>query len=210
MTRVLQWLARRLGVARSPDTPLAAVRWVVIDCETSGLDPLRDRLISIGALAVRANRVEFGECFSAMLQQPRPSAPANILIHGIGGDAQLAGRPAAEVLPEFAQFAGDAIAVGFDAWFDEAVLRRAMAQVPGLTPPRIWLDLARLAPALFPRRRSALRSLDDWLREFGIEPYKRHDALGDAFTAAQLLLVLLAKARQQGVVTLEGVLSRSG
>ena len=43
----------------------------------------------------------------------------------------------------------------------------------------------------------------DGLAEFGIPPLARHDALGDAFAAAQLLLVALAEAKRQGLAAVE-------
>jgi DNA polymerase-3 subunit epsilon len=181
-------------------TPLAAVRWVALDCESSGLDAKRDRLLSLGAVAVRGGRIELAESFRALLRQERASSPGNILVHGIGGEAQLAGRPAAEALEALRAFVGDGVPVAFHAPFDAELLRRAL----GRSLPRRWLDLAALAPALHPER-TACRSLDDWLAAFGIAPQARHDALGDALAAAQLLLVLLAAARRQGVATLEGL-----
>jgi DNA polymerase III subunit epsilon len=184
-------------------TPLGAVRWVALDCEASGLDPHRDRLLALGAVAVREERVELAESFRALLRQERPSEPANILVHGIGGEAQLGGLPPAETLEAFRAFLGDGVPVAFHAAFDAALLRRAL----GRRLPRRWLDLAALAPALYPERAVACRALDDWLAAFGIAPQARHDALGDAFAAAQLLLVLLAAARRQGVTTLEGLLA---
>jgi len=182
-------------------TPLAAVRWVVIDCETSGLDPARDRLLAVGAVAVRGGHIAPAESFAALLRQAAPSAPPNILVHGIGGQAQLAGRPADEVLADLHRFVGDGVPVAFHAAFDAQVLSRAAPR----RMPRRWLDLAALAPALYPQRAAQCRALDDWLAGFGIAPLARHDALGDAFAAAQLLLVLLAAARRQGVATLEGL-----
>ena len=182
-------------------TPLAALRWVAVDCETSGLDAKRDRLLALGAVVVRAGRIEPAESFRALLRQEQPSEPGNILVHGIGGEAQLAGRPAAEALEAFRAFLGDAVPVAFHAAFDAELLRRAL----GRSAPRRWLDLAALAPALYPERAAACRALDDWLAAFGIAPQARHDAVGDAFAAAQLLLVLLAAARRQGVATLEGL-----
>ncbi|HEX6692705.1 MAG TPA: 3'-5' exonuclease [Burkholderiales bacterium] len=181
-------------------TPLAAVRWVVIDCEASGLDPARDRLLALGAVAVRDGRVEPAEFFRALLRQERPSEPGNILVHGIGGEAQLAGRPPDEALADLRAFVGEGVPVAFHAAFDAELLRRAM----GRAAPGGWLDLAALAPALYPEHR-ACRALDEWLAVFGIAPLARHDALGDAFAAAQLLLVLLAAARRHGVETLEGL-----
>lgn len=194
----MSWLRR---------TPLAAVRWVVVDCETSGLDPRRDRLLSVGALEVAQGRLELGRAFASLVRQDAGSDPANIVIHGIGADAQRAGRPAGEALRELARFIGKDMPVAFHAPFDEQILARAFAaqQVP--FPGRAWLDLAELAPALFPKGRGGEGSLDHWLAWFGIEPLLRHDALGDAFAEAQLLLVLLAEAARKGVATLEQLLA---
>ena len=158
--------ARWFGAAQL--VPLRAARWVVVDCETSGLDAARDRLLAVGAVAVRGGRIELAESFSAVLRQEQASDPANILVHGIGGEAQRAGRPAGDALREFSAFLGEGLPAAFHAPFDATILRRAMARVPGLQAPRAWLDLARLAPALFPGKRREERALDDWLGEFGI------------------------------------------
>ena len=176
--------------------PLAAARWVAIDCETSGLDPERDRLLSVGAVAVKDARIELATAFEACVAQPAPSAVDNILVHGIGGDAQLAGLPLPQVIRNLAAHVGNATPVGFHAPFDDAVLRRH-----GFKAGARWIDLAALAPALFPRRNA--KALEEWLAEFGIAPHARHDALGDAFSTAQLLLVVLAEAKRQGIDTLE-------
>ena len=86
--------------------------------------------------------------------------------------------------------------VGFHASFDAEILRRH-----GFRTPNRWLDLAELAPAPFPGRKAG--HLEDWLAEFGIVVQDRHDALGDAFSTAQLLLIVLAQAKRQGVATAE-------
>lgn len=180
-------------------TPLETARWAVIDCETSGLDARRDRLLSVAAVRVRANRIELGQAFSALVRQAEPSAPGNILVHGIGGDAQRSGRPLAAVIAELAAFIEGALPVAFHAPFDEAVLTRAGLKTPG------WLDVARLAPALFPGRKA--RTLEEWLAQFSIRPAGRHEALADAYATAELLLVLLAEAKRQRVATAEALLS---
>ena len=177
-------------------TPLATARWVAIDCETSGLDAARGRLLSVGAVAVREGRIELAQAFEAGVKQQAPSAAENILIHGIGGDAQLAGLPLAEVVAKLDAHVGDAIPVAFHAPFDAAVLSRH-----GFKPRAPWHDLAVLAPALHPGRKAKL--LEDWLAESGSPAHARHDALGDAFATAQLLLVLLAEAKRQRVETVE-------
>lgn len=181
-------------------TPLDAARWVVIDCETSGLDAARDRLLSVGAAVVRAGAIAIDEFFEARVRQDSPSTRENIVIHGIGADAQRGGRPLDEAMRELNAFVGAGLPVAFHAPFDAAVLRRH-----GLATRATWLDLAALAPALFPRKGKADSPLEHWLAAFGIAPRARHDALGDAFTAAQLLLVVLSEARRQRVETVEAL-----
>ncbi|HLS86820.1 MAG TPA: 3'-5' exonuclease [Burkholderiales bacterium] len=183
-------------------TPLEAVRWAVIDCETSGLDARRARLLSVGAVRVHDGRIDLGGAYSALVRQTEPSEAENILVHGIGGEAQAHGEPLEAVQASLSAFLGDAVPAAFHAGFDEKVLRRH-----GVRAPRAWLDLARLAAALFPDDAPKLHSLDDWLGRFGIAPAARHDALGDAFAAAQLLLVLLARARGEGLATVEALVS---
>ena len=179
-------------------TPLEAARWVIVDCETSGLDPARDRLLTVGAVAVTHGRIDLAHAFEASVKQRVPSAPENILVHGIGAEAQLAGLPAHDVIKGLADHVGDAIPVGFHAPFDAAVLGRY-----GFRAGEQWLDLAQLMPALFARRNA--QTLEDWLVEFDIAIQSRHDALGDAFSTAQLLLVVLAEAKRQAIGTVEGL-----
>lgn len=191
------------GVFRAQ--PIQTARWVVIDCETSGLDIARDRLLSVGAVAVREARVQAAECFQARVRQESPSAPENILIHGIGGDAQRQGDSAENAMNALDKFLADGVPVAFHAPFDAGILRRH-----GLKPRRAWHDLARLAPALFPERGKADSPLDHWLAAFGIPPLARHDALGDAFATAQLLLVILNEAKRQRLDSVEALLRMEG
>jgi DNA polymerase-3 subunit epsilon len=179
-------------------TPIESARWVVLDCETSGLDPARDRLLSIGAIAVSAGAIRLADSFNALVRQEIPSAPDNILIHGIGGDAQRGGRPLAEVVVLLRAYAGDGVPVAFHAPFDAGILARH-----GLKLAAHWIDLATLMPVLFPGRAPRQCTLDHWLAAFAVPPHGRHDALGDAFAAAQLLLVVLAEMKRQGAGTVE-------
>jgi DNA polymerase III subunit epsilon len=181
-------------------TPLGGTRWVAIDCETSGLNMARDRLLSVGAVAVHGGRIDLSQSFHAFVQQEVASAPENILIHGIGGDAQRQGRPLVQVIEGLAGFIGEALPVGFHAPFDAAILRRHGLRLRG-----DWLDLARVAPALFPGRAQSTGALEDWLGAFDIPVHARHDALGDAFSTAQLLLVVLAEANRQRLQTVEAL-----
>lgn len=181
--------------------PLHAHRYVVMDVETSGLDPYRDRLISIGALAISDGLIRFDESFEVVLRQERPSDARNILIHGIGGTSQTSGRDPAAGLADFLRFAAKAPLIGFHAEFDRVMIARAARATLGLRLANVWLDLAVLAPALFADRLPPANTLDDWMRVFGITNFARHDAVADALATAQLFQVVLAQAARHGMET---------
>lgn len=172
--------------------PHREVRYVVVDTETTGLDMKRDRVIAIGAAAVAALRVPLGDCFETVLRQDRASPDANILIHGIGGQTQLAGVDPKAGMVAFLEFIGKAPLVAFRAEFDATMLERALKAIVGYPLRRTWIDLAFLLPALFPG--TECRTLDDWLGHFGMGGGERHHAVADAFATAQLLQIALVAA----------------
>lgn len=196
--RVSAW--RELPAVRDSE-PLTQARFIVVDVETSGLDTRKDRLLSIGACAVEALRLRAGENYETILQRDEASERENILIHGIGPQAQAAGRPPEESLMEFLEFAGRHTLIAFHAGFDQAMLGRDLRQTLGVRMPNPWIDLALLAPALVPEARLPRASLDDWLGYFGLRAGARHRAVDDAFVTAELFLVLLARARARGLTT---------
>ena len=178
---------------------LQAARYVVADVETSGPNPFKDSLISIGAVAISAGLIRFDQSFEVVLRQEAPSDHGNILVHGIGGTTQVSGKDPAEGLIDFLNFSGKAPLIGFHSDFDRVVIARAVRKVLGLDPATVWLDVAVLAPALFAQRAPSAQSLDDWMRVFGITNYARHDAVADALATAQLFQIVLARAAQQGM-----------
>jgi DNA polymerase-3 subunit epsilon len=196
----VKFLHRWLGRARDADAPAPqSDRWIVVDTETSGLDPQRDRLLAIGGVAVDAAGIRTEDSFEIVLRNEPVADKANVIIHGIGHGAQRTGVPPAEALAAWLEWAGDAPAVGFHADFDRAVLARALAAAGLPADRRPWLDLAPLAAALLPEARKRRReSLDDWLGAYRIECLSRHNAAADAWSTAELLLRLRADAAAQG------------
>lgn len=196
--RVERW--RDLPGVSEKET-LAQARFIVVDVETSGLDARKDRLLSIGACAVHAQRVLVGENYETILRRDEVSERENILIHGIGPQAQAAGTPPEESLMGFLDFIGKHPLVAFHAGFDQTMLDRDLRETLGVRLPNPWLDLAQLAPALVPEARLPRASLDDWLGYFGLRAGARHRAVDDAFVTAELFLVLLARARARELTT---------
>lgn len=174
-----------------------ATRYVVADVETSGLNMEKDRLISIGAVAVVNGMIDSRDAFEVVLRQDEVSSHANILIHGIGGAAQREGLDPADALLEFLGYAGKSPLVAYHALFDQTVIARAMFEHLDLRFEPTWVDLALVAPDLFREVTTECGNLDDWLRQFGIDNIQRHNALSDAYATAQLLQVVIARAAQR-------------
>jgi DNA polymerase-3 subunit epsilon len=200
--RLARLKRHELGLAsgrRLRQTPLALARFVAVDLETTGPRMDHDRVIAIGAVAVAERALDHGDAFAAVLRQRRSSSVDNILVHQIGGQQQLGGVEPAAALVEFLEFRGASFAVAFRAEFDATVLGRELELVLGIRVPRRFLDLAVLLPALFPGTQND--TLEDWLAHFRLVPIGRHDALADAYTSAELLLIALDAAQRLGMRT---------
>ena len=186
--------------------PLEDLRWVAVDTETSGLDPRRDELISIGACAGQGCAINPRDSFEAMLRQDLPSCVDNVLVHGIGHGAQAAGEDPERALAAYLRYARRDVVVGYHTLFDRTVLTRAIREQLGIAYRPNTLDVALLLPALVEKPASAGWDLDSWLQQFGLRAYARHNALADAFATAQLFLVVLARARAAGLNRLADLL----
>ncbi len=167
-------------------------RWVVLDVETSGLEPQEAQLLAVAAVAVQvdwqAKRLVLlpGESVEIDI---RPadivSDKSNILIHGIGQQRQQQGMPLLDALPALTQFIGDSPLLAFHAWFDKAMLSRHFALAGLKKLPNPWIDIEKLCIALHPK--SSAESLDDWLEMFDIPCTARHEAAADTYAECELL-----------------------
>ena len=167
-------------------------RYVTVDVETTGMDMHRDKLVSIGAVAVERGVIDLSACFDLVVRQDASSSSENILVHRIGGQRQLTGVDRAQALLLFMEYVAHAPLVAYRAEFDRTVLDRTLRETLGVKTMSRWIDLADLLPALYPSNEN--RTMDDWLRAMGIRMIARHDALADALATAQMLQVCLHKA----------------
>lgn len=167
-------------------------RWLVLDVETSGLDPARDRLLAIAAIGLRVDwprktlAIVLADSFEVVLRQEAPSDRDNILLHGIGVQRQQQGVPAQQALRDFTGFAGDAPLLAFHAPFDQVMIGRHARAALGAAPPNRWVDIEHLCGVTHPQVRA--RSLDEWLAHFGIACAARHQAVADTLAECELLL----------------------
>ena len=190
----------------SDDAPIDGVRFVVVDSETSGLDPATDRLITIGAVAVVGGEIVLEDSFAALLQIDR-NTPA-VTVHGITRDEARKGVPEAEALARLLEYLRDGVIVGHHIGHDIATIDAACARHWGARLMNRSLDTMDLALHLerdgaFEGRPPIRRyTLDALCSLFGVVPHDRHTATGDAFITAQVFLRLLRLASRCGRGTL--------
>lgn len=175
-------------------------RWIVVDVETSGMDIASDALISIGAVAMHDDgHVLPGDSIEIVIRQDQASSRENILVHGVGVEAQMNGVDPRRAIGMFTEYVSTAPILAFHAPFDRGFLARVIRFYVNQPFDNPWLDLAELAPALYPALH--MKSLDEWLSRFGIPVAARHSAAADAFATALLASRLLPEARRQGAGT---------
>lgn len=184
--------------------PLDSVRFVVFDSESTGLNPKKDRILSIGAVAIQGSGFEVMDSYESTVFQDFSGGKESIPIHGIRQLELSAARPETEVILEFLQYIGDAVLVAHHAWFDTQILHHALRRhwnVPLLSPSLDTLHLAKR----FEENTSAKDgdyTLDALAKRYDVRILHRHTAAGDALVTAELLIKLLRKAKKRGVQTL--------
>ena len=170
--------------------PRPRPHFVVIDTETTGLDPRADRIIDIGAVRLDQD-LRVSATFTTLVD---PGIPIPLFITRLTGisDADVAGAPrAADALADLRAFAGDATLVGHNAAFDREHLAAA-ARCAGAAPlAGDWFDTLDAALLLYPELdRHALPIL---VEELGLE-WRAHRALPDAQATAAVLALLARRA----------------
>lgn len=200
-------LAYRDGTAsRVPrKTPLEQLRFVVLDAETTGFDPAKDRILSVAAVPVTAGTLQLSGLRSWLVYQSTARFSEAVRVHGILPSETQTGEPEAAVLAELLPLLTGAVLVGHHLAFDVAMLNAALHRHFRVRLRNPMLDTAQLAMRVleafrktgYPGQRTP--SLDEVCTHCEIAPVERHTASGDTFTTGELLLVLGAKqARQLG------------
>ncbi|MEZ4869616.1 MAG: exonuclease domain-containing protein [Caldilineaceae bacterium] len=192
---------QRLALAQRP---LETLTYTIFDTETTGLDPQRDEIISIGAVRVLTGRILRQELFDQLIDPRRPIPHLATHVHGID-DTMVQGRPTiAQVLPRFYHFAEETVLVGHNVAFDLRLLARK-EQVTGVHFGQPILDTLLLSEVLQPNEKN--HELEAIAARLGVNVLGRHTALGDALVTAEVFLRMIPLLREAGIRTLDQALA---
>lgn len=181
-------------------TSWRAARFIVVDVETTGLDPRRDEVISYAALPVEEGRIVARDVVSGLVRPAAPPTPRSIEIHGLRAQDLAAAPPPSTALAPLMSAMRDRLLVAHVAGVERAFLRAHRGPLERRLP-RPSVDTALLWRLLNIERGEGdpgTRSLGDVAASLRLPAHRPHEAEGDVLTTAQAFLALATHLEAHG------------
>jgi DNA polymerase-3 subunit alpha (Gram-positive type) len=187
-------------ILNSEDVSVESSRYVVVDLETTGLHPMFNEIIEIGAIVVENG--EIVQEFHSLVKPKEKLDPFTVQFTNIT-DEMLQDQPTIEeVLPEFLKFCENSVLVAHNANFDYRFLRHYAKKVCNVDWNLPVIDTLALAKRLL---RLSSYNLEKLVSHFKIGSFKHHRALEDAKVTAKVFLELLKILKDKGVTSFKKV-----
>ena len=184
-------------------TPVSDLRFVMLDAETTGLDVLHDRILTLAIFEVQDGRMPLSRSASWLVRQPAAEINAAVAVHGILPADTAEGQPEAEVTAALLGRITGAVIVGHHIQFDALLLDAALRRHHGVRLRNPLIDTARMAMSgidAFRKTGYANQrppTLEELCAHTGLPVIARHTAEGDAFMTAQVFLLLCGRLRRR-------------
>jgi DNA polymerase-3 subunit alpha (Gram-positive type) len=166
--------------------------YVIVDLETTGLNPADDKIIEIGAIKIRADREP--EVYNVFVNPGIPIGRKIQEITGITDDMVRDAAAIEEIIGDFAAFTEDLPLLGHNLRFDYGFLKTAAA-ANRIKFDKQGVDTLTIARKYLPDLKS--RRLDILCEYFGIEDEQHHRAWNDAKVTGELYHILWEKFGQE-------------
>jgi len=189
------WHARRAG--RGPHAALfrryRGPDLVSLDIETTGLDPAECELLSLAAVPFSGSTVRTSEALVLKVRGASRIGIDSMRHHQLRPSDVADGVSVDEAVERLLAFLGNRPVFGYCIGFDIAVIGREMRRLHGFPLPNRHVELSEEFEHRFRRRHPELEpglSFERIAQALGIPQLGRHDAYGDAVTAALCLIRL--------------------
>jgi len=193
-------LKRKLNRSRLNDEAYAFLfeeyegdEMVVFDTETTGLDPKKDDILSIGAVILKNNVILTSKTFEIFLKPAQTISDKSITIHNIRPcDLQYAQQPRMAI-ESFLRFIGSRALIGYYLEFDVAMINKYIKPWLGITLPNRQIEVSSLyfdqKINLIPQGNIDLR-FDTIIKNLNVPNMGQHNAVNDAIMTAMIYLKL--------------------
>lgn len=177
-------------------------RFIVFDTETTGLNPKKDFILSIGAVPVFNSEIVIEESFDRLIKFEMQAVKETVAVHGIMPSESLNGEKEKIVFENFLSYIKDSILVAHHADFDITIINSTLDRLYGIRLYNRYIDTINLAQrieSIYNHEISASKfNLDELCSKYGISTEERHTAVGDAYITAQLFMKFLKKYKSRG------------
>lgn len=166
---------------------------VVFDCETTGLNPKIDDIVSIGAVKIKGNKILTDEAIHIYIEQDKEIDHKSITIHQIRNCDLYGAIPLKEAIEKFLYYIGNRPLAGYYLEFDVAMVNKYIKPMYGITLPNEQEEVSSIyydkKIHTIPQGNIDLR-FDTILEDLGLPKLQAHDALNDAIMTALIYLKL--------------------
>lgn len=166
---------------------------VVFDTETTGLNPKKDEILSIGAVIVKENKILTSQKFELFVKPSKDIKEESIKIHQIRNIDLENGCEPKEAIEQFLHFIGARPLVGYYIDFDVKMVNKYIKPLIGITLPNPKIEVSGIYHdkkiKLIPEGTIDLR-FDVMMKDLGLPIFGKHDALNDAVMTAMMYVKL--------------------
>ncbi|HSE46921.1 MAG TPA: 3'-5' exonuclease [Gemmatimonadales bacterium] len=175
---------------------------VVLDCETTGLNPRTDEIVAVAAIIVKGDRILTSRPFRAVIRPDKGPTSASIKVHRLRAQDVAEGYAMREVLPDLLRFIGGRPIVGYYVDFDVRMLDKYVLHFIEAKLPNLRIEVSSMYYALKysgapPGTVHDLR-FASILSDLGIPSLAQHEAFNDAVMTA-MMYVQLRDMQKRGV-----------
>lgn len=166
---------------------------LAVDFETTGLNAISDKLLSVGFVTLKNNQIQLGSSYHQVIKTVGDLQADNVLIHQITDDIKDRGLQLRFVVENLLEaLAGKVMLVHF-ARIEKQFLTQACIELYGMAPVWPIIDTLMVAKRRMDNRDvaydpSELR-LTPLRNKMGLAEHYGHNALNDAIATAELLMV---------------------
>ncbi|KAF2957308.1 DNA polymerase III [Thermotoga sp. Ku-13t] len=187
-------------VLNGEDVDVQSSRYVVVDLETTGLHPMFNEIIEIGAVVIENG--EIVQEFHRLIRPKEKLDSFTVQFTGITDEMLQDQPPIEEVLNEFLKFCENSVLVAHNANFDYRFLRYYVEKFCGVQWTLPVVDTLALAKRLV---RLSSYNLEKLVSHFKIGAFKHHRALEDAKVTAKVFLELLKILKEKGMASFKKI-----